>query len=193
MNNLFEKPYNDPQQYYWFENGFSESQLSKIEADVQEIKPQFANTFGNVTDGIRSSTVRWIPQDENWEWLYNTLREYIEEANKQLWGFDLVSMPEQIQYTEYHADQKGHYGWHQDIGPGEGSQRKVSVTVQLSESDEYEGGELQFMYGSNSYVSAPRGAGVVVVFPSYMMHQVTEVTKGTRKSFVLWVGGEHYK
>ena len=193
MNNLFEKPYNDPQQYYWFENGFSEFQLSKIEADVQEIKPQFANTFGNVTDGIRSSTVRWIPQDENWEWLYNTLREYIEEANKQLWGFDLVSMPEQIQYTEYHADQKGHYGWHQDIGPGEGSQRKVSVTVQLSESDEYEGGELQFMYGSNSYVSAPRGAGVVVVFPSYMMHQVTEVTKGTRKSFVLWVGGEHYK
>ena len=117
MNNLFEKPYNDPQQYYWFENGFSESQLSKIEADVQEIKPQFANTFGDVTEGIRSSTVRWIPQDENWKWLYDRLMQLAVSANKELWNFDLISAPELIQYTEYYASEDGHYDWHQDIGP----------------------------------------------------------------------------
>ena len=39
----------------------------------------------------------------------------------------------------------------------------------------------------------PRGKGVAVLFPSYMMHRVSPVTKGTRKSLVLWVGGEHYR
>ena len=197
MNNVFEKPYNDPQQYYWFENGFTKEELNKIEREVESIPLEpatiFSSTTAEVADEIRSSSVRWIPQDSQWFWVYNKLKNYIKEANDTLWNFDLVSMPEQIQYTEYYADAKGHYGWHQDIGPGIGSHRKISVTVQLSEADDYEGGELEFMYGSNSTVTAPRGAGVVVIFPSYMMHQVSEVTKGTRKSFVLWVGGEHYK
>jgi len=197
MDNLFEKPYNDPQQYYWFQNGFTKEELDKIEKEVETIPLEPATIFSSTdeesSNQIRSSSVRWIPQNDQWEWVYAKLRNYIKEANDTLWNFDLVSMPEQIQYTEYYADSKGHYGWHQDIGPGIGAHRKVSITVQLSDADDYEGGELEFMYGSNSTVTAPRGAGVVVIFPSYMMHQVSEVTKGTRKSFVLWVGGEHYK
>ena len=42
-------------------------------------------------------------------------------------------------------------------------------------------------------VDAPKGKGTVVIFPSYMMHRVSEVTKGTRESLVLWVGGDHYR
>ena len=44
-----------------------------------------------------------------------------------------------------------------------------------------------------NFVDAPRGKGTVVIFPSYMMHRVSEVTKGTRESLVLWVGGDHYR
>jgi PKHD-type hydroxylase len=79
-----------------------------------------------------------------------------------------------------------------DCGPGELSTRKVSVTVQLSDSDEYEGGDLEFMRGSTAE-QAPRGKGVVVIFPSYMLHRVTPITKGIRKSFVIWLGGSHYR
>ena len=74
--------------------------------------------------------------------------------------------------------------------------RKVSLTVQLSDPSEYEGGDLEISKGGLSEDSGykmHRGKGTVVIFPSYMMHRVTPVTRGTRRSFVLWVGGSHYK
>jgi PKHD-type hydroxylase len=193
MEYLFEKPFNDPQNYYWFEQGFTKTELAHIYNAVEQLPFHKASTFGDDDDSIRSSSVKWIPHTEQWHWLYQKLMDYAVQANNQLWGFDLISAPEQIQYTEYYDTAKGHYDWHQDIGPGQGSLRKVSLTVQLSDADEYEGGDLQIWQGGQSVQSAPRGAGNVVVFPSYMMHRVMPVTKGTRRSFVLWVGGEHYK
>ena len=79
-----------------------------------------------------------------------------------------------------------------DIGPNELSVRKVSLTIQMSEDDEYTGGELQLLKGANPE-NLPRGKGCVVIFPSYLLHRVTPVETGTRKSMVLWVGGEHYR
>ena len=119
----------------------------------------------------------------------------IVTANNELWKFDLHSMPEQIQFTEYYATENGHYTWHQDIGPGILSKRKISITVQLSDPSEYDGGVLEMWQGGSqdSAVKAYKGAGSVFIFPSYMMHRVTPVTRGIRKSFVLWVGGSHYK
>jgi len=194
MAYVFGQETNDPQEFYWYQNGFSKEELEKIYNDVAELPFQEATTFSNDGDkSVRSSSVKWIPQDEKWEWLYNRLMELAVEANNKLWKFDLISAPELIQYTEYYASEEGHYDWHQDIGPNEGSLRKVSITVQLSEADEYEGGDLQLWMGGNSVINSARGAGVVVVFPSYLMHRVSKVTKGTRRSFVLWIGGQHYK
>jgi len=75
------------------------------------------------------------------------------------------------------------------------SKRKVSMVVQLSDPSEYEGGELQYFKGGNpeNSESIMKMKGLTVVFPSYMMHRVTPITKGVRKSLVLWLGGEHYK
>lgn len=194
MSYLFNKQTNDPQEFYWYKEGFSKKELNKIYKEVSKLPFNEASTFANDGDkSARSSSVKWIPQDENWKWLYDRLMQLAVNANESLWNFDLISAPELIQYTEYYASEGGHYDWHQDIGPNEGSLRKVSITVQLSDSDEYEGGDLQLWYGANSVVNSERGSGVVVVFPSYMMHRVSKVTKGTRRSFVLWVGGEHYR
>ena len=191
---VFNQQENNPQEFYWYKTGFSKDELKKIYKDVGELPFSKAATFANDDDkSMRSSSVKWIPQDEKWQWLYEKLMQLAVDANKELWNFDLISAPELIQYTEYYASEEGHYDWHQDIGPGVGSLRKVSITVQLSDSDEYEGGDLQLWYGGNSSVNSERGAGVVVVFPSYLMHRVSKVTKGTRRSFVLWVGGQHYK
>jgi len=191
---VFNQQENNPQEFYWYKTGFSKDELKKIYKDVGELPFSKATTFANDDDkSMRSSSVKWIPQDEKWQWLYEKLMQLAVDANKELWNFDLISAPELIQYTEYYASEEGHYDWHQDIGPGVGSLRKVSITVQLSDSDEYEGGDLQLWYGGNSSVNSERGAGVVVVFPSYLMHRVSKVTKGTRRSFVLWVGGQHYK
>lgn len=191
----FQQPYNNPQQYYWYQHGFSKPELDKIYQSIASLPFQKATLIGGAdnADQIRSSSIKWIPQTEDWKWLYDRLMKYAVEANTELWGFDLISALELIQYTEYYDTANGHYDWHQDFGPGTPSHRKVSITVQLSEADEYEGGELEIWGGGTDLRTAPRGAGVVVVFPSYMMHRVTKVTKGTRRSFVLWIGGQHYK
>jgi len=184
---------NRPQDYYWFQHGFSSSQLVKLFDDLESIPFNNAQTFGGSSDEIRKSRVKWLPQDERFEWLYDIMLTLANEANKEMWNFDIHTMIEQIQYTEYWAEDAGHYTWHQDIGPESASKRKISITIQLSDSDEYEGGDLQIWQGGSSVLNCQRGAGVAVLFPSYMMHRVTPVTKGIRKSLVLWIGGSHYK
>jgi PKHD-type hydroxylase len=185
------------QNYYWYKEGFTKEELTKIYEGVAKLPFNDATVFGSdnpeVLKQIRSSSVKWIPKNEEWMWLYEKLMSYASTANNEVWKFNLISAQELIQYTEYYDTAEGHYDWHQDIGPGIGSQRKVSITVQLSEADEYEGGDLEMWSGGNHVAVAERGAGVVFIFPSYMMHRVTKVTKGTRRSFVLWVGGDHYR
>jgi len=190
----FKQRENEPQNYYWYRAGFSKEELEKIYTDLENVPFEKATTLdGNSEKDVRSSRIKWIPKNKQWEWLYQKLMNMAVNANDNLWDFDLISADEKIQYTEYLAEDEGHYTWHQDIGPGMASQRKVSITVQLSESDEYEGGDLELWRGGNNIVAAQRGAGVTVLFPSYLMHRVTKVTKGKRRSFVLWVGGQHYK
>lgn len=196
MNNFFELQENQAQQYYWFDQGFTPQELNWIEDGVYNIPYTRAVTQGGETED-RKSNIKWIPQTEEWEWLYYKLAQMAAEANNQLWNFDLHSVPELIQYTEYEATEFGKYDWHQDVGDDSLSIRKVSITVQLSDSEEYEGGDLCFWQGGESLdknvLTAPRGKGNVVLFPSYLLHSVKPVTRGTRKSFVLWLGGGHYK
>ena len=114
---------------------------------------------------------------------------FVVMANRENFGFRLNNFYE-LQYTEYYSNEAGFYGWHQDIlwlQPNE-SQRKISVTVQLSD-DDYEGGDFQF----NEDIPQPsdiRSRGTVIVFPSFVYHQVTPVTRGTRKALVAWYEGE---
>jgi len=192
---LFSKEQNDPQNYYYFTNGFNNEELDKIYKDVATLNFEKASTIDSKSNGkeIRSSSVKWIPNNQQWSWLYLKLMDMAVQANNALWHFDLYSVPDLIQYTEYYATENGHYTWHQDFGPGTPSLRKVSITVQLSGPDEYDGGDLEYWKGGNDIIKAPRDKGLVFIFPSYMMHRVTPITKGTRRSFVLWVGGEHYK
>ena len=204
MDYFFKKETNNPQQYYWYQNGLTQEEVERVIKLAAEIPQHIASVGGeSKTDNIqdtRSSTVKWIPKSSEWDWLYERMLYLAEDANKALWNFDLISAPEQIQYTEYHASEFGHYNWHQDIMDGEqGSKRKVSITIQLSDSDDYKGGDLEISTGGStsgelgSNIVCPRGLGVGVLFPSYMMHRVSKVTEGTRKSLVIWVGGSHYR
>jgi PKHD-type hydroxylase len=195
MSFLFSKELNDPQNYYYYTNGFNSEELDKVYKDVATLDFEQATTIDSKSNGkeMRSSSVKWIPNTSQWSWLYFKLMDLAVQANNALWHFDLYSVQDSIQYTEYYATENGHYTWHQDFGPGTPSLRKISITVQLSGPDEYEGGDLEYWQGGNNIIQAPKDKGVVFIFPSYMMHRVTPVTKGIRRSFVLWVGGEHYK
>ena len=202
MNVNYTFPLTDPvnhTNYYWFQEGFTQEELTRIVEQVQEMPFQVALTEAGGQDkgeglDARSSSVKWIPFTDETKWIYDKIGAMAVEANNDIYHFDLHSMPEHIQYTEYYDANKGHYDWHMDIGStGAMPYRKLSVTVQLSDPGDYDGGDLQFLTGGQYPITAPKGRGNVVIFPSFLLHRVTPVTRGTRTSFVLWLGGGHYK
>ncbi|MFT7073376.1 MAG: PKHD-type hydroxylase [Patiriisocius sp.] len=66
------------------------------------------------------------------------------------------------------------------------------MTIQLSDPNDYEGGDLRFMI-NKEIVNAPKEKGTIIIFPSFIMHRVTPITKGTRQSIVGWVSGPPYR
>jgi PKHD-type hydroxylase len=178
--------------YYWFEKGFSSEEVNTIVNGSLEYEFQKAVIIdeGN-TDKYRKSNIKWLPFDSKWEWVIDKIMSQVTEANNAIWNFELKSIIDNIQYTEYEGN-GGHYDWHLDIGPGSISHRKISIVIQLSDPDDYVGGDLQIMTGSE-YITIPKGKGNVVIFPSFLLHRVVPLTSGNRKSLVLWVGGDHYK
>jgi len=178
----------DQTKHHWFENSFDEVKLDWINNLVELYPLESATTIGGEKE-YRNSSVRWLYYDQFSAWVYDDLGALIMEANKS-WKFDLYSVIDSIQYTEYN-ESGGHYDWHVDIGPSI-AHRKISIVTQLSDPDEYEGGDLQIWAGGE-YKTVPKSKGGSVVFPSFLMHRVTPVTKGIRKSLVLWVGGGSYK
>ena len=148
---------------------------------------------GTYDPTIRSSKVKWIPQSREFQGLYERIAQEILMHNQQHWKFDLTTLREQIQYTEYHAEDKGKYDWHLDIGSGWSSLRKISVTINLSDPKDYDGGVLEFNMGGKTITQGSKAKGAITIFPSYLLHRVSPVTRGTRKSLVLWVGGNHFR
>ena len=180
--------------FYFFKDVFTDDEINKITELALKYPAEKAGTGQDdnedYSDKTRKSTVRWMFNEKGKEdWIMEKLMVCVNEANDNMWRFNLNSAQESIQYTEY-PPQGGHYDWHMDCGHGIQKQRKISITVQLN--DDYDGGELELWRGQNPQ-RALKEKGTVVVFPSYMMHRVRPVTKGIRNSLVLWVGGDHYR
>lgn len=137
---------------------------------------------------IRESKVSYVGPDEKSQWVFDRLEEIILDLNNE-YKFELSGFQESLQVAEY-ASPGGHYSWHSDIGTGKFSNRKLSMSVQLSDASDYEGGELEFL---DSAAPAPKEIGSLIVFPSYLQHRVKPVTSGVRKSMVCWVAGPAFK
>jgi len=156
----------------------------------------------------RNSDLVWLSET----WIYKELHPYIHQANKSAgWNFEW-DRSESCQFTKYKLNQ--YYDWHCDSwdkpydkpnNPEEhGKIRKLSMTCQLTDGSEYEGGELEFDFKnydphmrdeSKHLVKAkeilPKGS--IIVFPSFVWHRVKPVTKGTRYSLVMWNLGYPFK
>ena len=178
--------------YYWFDKGFTPVDVDFILEKSKDYPYSEAGIINQATnDSIRKSNIKWLPFDETWSWVYERIMQYSAEANKTIWNFNLHTIIDQIQFTEY-IGAGGHYDWHTDIGPNSISHRKISIIIQLTDSTDYEGGELQ-LKSSNVEIIAPRTKGSVILFPSFMLHRITPLLSGERRRLVLWGGGDHYR
>ena len=118
--------------------------------------------------------------------------EYILEANKKTFHVDVINKSE-IQFTEYRSDEGGKYDWHHDVNWNgqDGLDRKLSISIQLSDKTDYLGGDFEFEEINSSMDF--KGIGTIIIFPSYLRHRVTKVTSGTRRSLVAWFYGPSWK
>lgn len=157
------------------------------------IKPAMISTAqeGTVTPEIRVTDVGWIHGTEASSWLYSRLWAAVGEANHHMFHYDIQHL-EPLQYSVYRADQGGHYTPHYDWGGGDAGMRKLSFSLQLSDDLEYTGGDLLLYSGETEPIPCPRKKGTIIVFPSWMLHEVTPVTQGVRKSLVGWFQGPVY-
>lgn len=178
-------------EYHVFSEEFSDEEIMWINNLSKLYQPEKAQIGGaNIEESIRDSEIHWLKYDNNSKWLYDRIAGLVMLANNEKWHFSLHSILDDIQYTKYY-DNGNHYDWHLDLGHGQTNHRKVSITVQLSDPNDYEGGDFQIMAGPKPH-TLPKQKGTVLLFPSYLLHRVTPVTKGVRKTLVLWVGGHPF-
>lgn len=187
-------PPQEAESFNWWEGGFSEAQIHQICEIGEKLLPKEATVGENRIDNvIRRSKTSWIASTDESVWVYDKLAWIIRQLNGISFGFDIQGFQEDLQYTVYNSSDEGHYGWHLDSGFNQNRPpRKLSLVLQLSSPEEYEGGDLEFLLGSEP-TKANKGLGVLYAFPSYVLHRVTPVTKGTRRSLVAWLTGPRFR
>jgi PKHD-type hydroxylase len=182
---------NDPvENFAWCREIFNRAELDAIIkiGTAQELAK--ATTYGGQDNKVRNSFVNFLFPNEINSWVFARLAGAINEINNAFFGFDLFGMEQGLQFTKYEAPGE-HYEWHIDRGIHTGT-RKLSLAMQLSDPEDYEGGDLEMWFGGEP-TKASRDRGLITFFPSYVMHRVTPVTKGTRYSLVCWVSGPPFK
>jgi PKHD-type hydroxylase len=146
-------------------------------------------------DNIRATQVAWVPRGPATETLYRRLEEAVLELNARFFRFDLSALA-MFQYALYGGPEGGHFDWHKDYGrdPSDPAQepRKLTLSLQLSETSDYEGCDLQVRAG-NQIDTAPRMRGSLVAFPANVLHQVTPIRSGTRRALVVWAVGPEFR
>jgi len=205
--------------YWWFQKVIPQHICDDILKYGLAQKKQIASTFkyhrdlskAPLTKGeykdlkkTRDSHIVWM----NDPWIYKEIHPYVHEANRNAgWNFQW-DFTEACQFTTYTKGQ--HYTWHCDDSslpynkphwPNyHKKRRKLSMTLLLSDSKNFKGGELEFDF-RNSDGKEPTikkctevsEKGSLVVFPSFVWHRVRPVTQGTRHSLVVWNLGWPYQ
>jgi len=137
----------------------------------------------------RNSTICWIDFNKM-QPVYDDINKLIQKINRNNFGFDNIQITERAQFAEYFKGQ--FYEWHMDSNidmDKEPTVRKLSMTVLLNDPKEFEGGNLEIA-GKDLL---PMKQGHAAIFASFLQHRVTPVTKGVRRSLVMWFGGEPFK
>ena len=190
--------------FWWFDKGVPEDFCDKIiQLGDSKTKQQATLQENKLNLQTRKSDIVWL----NEQWIFEKVWSFAHVANKNAdWNFD-IDWCEQAQYTIYGEEQ--YYGWHmdqfncpyedQDLNHN-GKIRKISMSLQLTSGSDYDGGELEFCSDNlpgrdREFIKcdAAKNKGTLIFFPSFLFHRVKPVTRGVRKSLVVWFIGKPFK
>lgn len=181
-------------QTMWFDTFIPKEIVDLIERDCRDYEDSalVAQVRSGVNLNTRDSKTSWIPQSH---WIGGFCMSYVLKANRDNYQYDITDIDGgEMQYTIYGPGQ--YYNWHIDAGIDsleEGCVRKLSFILQLSEPDEYAGGEVQLLNEQDKMYILPKRRGTFCVFDSRTKHRVRPIESGTRKSLVGWVNGPRWK
>ena len=175
----------------WWDDAFNEEQLKQIISIGDSLVLGKATINGDKQiEELRNCKTGWMNLNPETQFIYGTLSSVVINHNAQFWGFNLFGFVEPFQFTVYEPD-NNHYTWHIDKGYETPAPRKLSAVMFLTDPDEYEGGDLELQIG-NEPIKLEKKLGRIYLFPSWTLHRVTPVTKGTRKTLVAWVSGPKF-
>ena len=174
-----------------FESAVTSEACEHMIQTFSKLPESQGSTFNNDQEH-RKSKVRWVYNESH---LIQMLLHYANLANATAFNVDIQQEMAEMQFTEYSANCGGKYSWHHDVNweNSKNFDRKLSVVLQLSDPDTYKGGDFMFSEVQSPVENQIRKQGSILVFPSYLQHQVTEVTEGVRYSLVSWIRGPRWR
>lgn len=177
------------QQYWLYESAISKEQCNLILGETDwhtQHTGEFMRDGQSISNkDIRETSVTFVPPHSVVGCILNT---HLININTYQWNYDITRIQD-VQIGHY--TEGGHYDWHTDTtAPDEHKlQRKLSGVLMLSDPSDYEGGLLEI-----KDVEMPQlKQGTLIVFPSFMKHRVTKVTKGNRFTAVAWAVGPAFR
>jgi PKHD-type hydroxylase len=169
----------------------TDAEIDRLIAEHQSLVTEGKLGFGAMDTAVRRSQVAFFGAEEKYHWLYQRVWAAALECNRQFFAVDIQTVEPNLQLGRYDSSDQGFYNWHTDFADAR-PLRKISVSIQLSRSEDYEGGDLELLDG-NSPLPLERARGAFIAFPSFILHRVTPVTRGTRWSLVAWILGPRWR
>jgi PKHD-type hydroxylase len=189
----------DHERWAYVGNAFSPEEIAEIIRIGESGDGSTGLSSGEINFGsihahdtnVRRSSVSWLDIDApSNKWIMDRLWSIGGAANDIYFKY-AVDHIQSVQFTKY--DSGGEfYGKHLDMENHGPVRRKFSVSIQLSDGQDYDGGDLIF-HTDDTPIIVPKQLGFAAVFPSFMLHEVTPVTRGTRYSLVSWGCGPEFK
>ena len=175
--------------YAFWNNAFSKEECQTI-INIAKDKGLIKGKTKGESD-VRDSKISWLYPVDGIDWVFRRVTDITLNLNERFFKFDLFGLNEGFQFTNYEAP-SGKYGKHVDRAINS-PVRKLSISIQLTNPEEYEGGELKLYDGEEEGTVMDKAQGTLILFPSYVLHEVMPVTKGERNSLVTWVTGKQFK
>lgn len=182
--------------WVWRDDVFANDEIQKIIHIGKLANLDRARTAASTLEQtlkVRQSLVSWLPINDYTSWIYQKISTATDEVNKSWFGYDLKKI-ERLQFTCYDSSEYGRYDAHVDPNVwNKDTNRKLSFVMQLSDPEDYEGGDLCLYHSSKDPEIIPKKKGYCIFFPSHILHEVTPVTSGIRYTLVGWIHGPNFK
>ncbi len=171
-----------------FPNALSDTECAQICALSETLPPANVAVYPPTESVTRSATTKVLEKSDELDWLNSRIHKFVQQAN-EYFEFELSSCLKPVMCVSYGVGDFFH--WHTDLGDGDESARKISVCIQLSPSQSYEGGLLQMICCEDPMNATE--IGTLIAFPAHLAHRVTPVTRGQRMALVTWAHGPPFK